>query len=356
MRILLITNDWSPKKGGITTYLSNLVASVDHEFIIYAPKWAKGENVINSSKDFFLSSKKIISEIKKIIISENIDTILHGSSNPQFLLINKLDQISNPDNPKNVKIPQFMICHGAEFNILNYIPVVRTILKSSLKKLNKIFTVSEFSKKKLQDITETEIINIGAGIDIPDLKKEVTTKQTIKVGVMSRFVSRKKIDWVIEAVHELKEKGYDIELDILGFGKQQNYLQRLASISSAKVNFIEENMDEDYNFYQNIDIFVMPSRSKYFGAEFEGLGLVYLEAASHGMPTLVGSSGGAPETVIPGQSGFVVGDKKAIIEGVLYFIENPDKLTVFGNKNRENIENNFSLRVFSERFEKEISQ
>ena len=139
MRILLITNDWSPKKGGITTYLSNLVASVDHEFIIYAPKWAKGEDVINSSKDFFLSSKKIISEIKKIIISENIDTILHGSSNPQFLLINKLDQISNPDNPKNVKIPQFMICHGAEFNILNYIPVVRTILKSSLKKLNKIF-------------------------------------------------------------------------------------------------------------------------------------------------------------------------------------------------------------------------
>ena len=52
----------------------------------------------------------------------------------------------------------------------------------------------------------------------------------------------------------------------------------------------------------------------------------------------------------------LVGDKKAIIEGVLYFIENPDKLTVFGNKNRENIENNFSLQVFSEKFEKEISQ
>ena len=39
---------------------------------------------------------------------------------------------------------------------------------------------------------------------------------------MSRFVSRKKIDWVIEAVHELKEKGHDVDLDILGFVKQQN--------------------------------------------------------------------------------------------------------------------------------------
>ena len=73
------------------------------------------------------------------------------------------------------------------------------------------------------------------------------------------------------------------------------------------------------------------------------------------MPTLVGSSGGAPETVIPGQSGFVVGDKKGIVEGVLYFIENPDELTVFGNRNRENIINNFSLQIFSEKFEQEIN-
>ena len=49
-----------------------------------------------------------------------------------------------------------MICHGAEFNVLNYIPLLRSVLKRNLNKLNKIFTVSEFSKKKLQYITETE--------------------------------------------------------------------------------------------------------------------------------------------------------------------------------------------------------
>ena len=53
MRILLITNDWLPKKGGISTYLTNLVSSVDHEFTIYAPSWAEGDNVINSSSSFF---------------------------------------------------------------------------------------------------------------------------------------------------------------------------------------------------------------------------------------------------------------------------------------------------------------
>jgi len=354
MRILLITNDWLPKKGGITTYLTNLVESVEHEFTIYAPNWAEGSNVINSSANFLLNSKDTVKEITDIIYNEKIDVILHGSSNPQFLLINKLDQISNANNPKNITIPQFMICHGAEFNILNYIPLIRTLLKRNLNKLNKIFTVSEFSKKKLQDITETEIVNIGAGVVIPDTKKEFQTEQNLKVGVMSRFVSRKKIDWVIEAVHELRENGHNVELDILGFGKQKNYLQRLSSISSAKVNFIDEQVDEGYNFYENIDIFVMPSKSKYFGAEFEGLGLVYIEAASYGLPTLVGSSGGAPETIIPGQSGFVVGDKKAIVDGILYFIQNPKDLSIFGERNQQNVFNNFSLNIFAEKFESEI--
>ena len=354
MRILLITNDWLPKKGGITTYLSSLVDSVEHKFTIYAPSWAKGANLINSSASFFLNGKDTVKEITDIVYNEKIDIILHGSSNPQFLLVNKLDQILNTENPKSIKIPQFMICHGAEFNILNYIPVVRTLLKRNLNKLNKVFTVSEFSKKKLQDITETEIVNISAGVVIPPTKKEFETEKALKVGVMSRFVSRKKIDWVIDAVHELKENGHDVELDILGFGKQKNYLQRLSSLSSAKVNFIDEQVDEEYNFYENIDIFVMPSKSKYFGVEFEGLGLVYLEAASYGIPTLVGASGGSPETIIPGQSGFVVGDKKAVVDGILYFIQNPKELEIFGERNKENILENFSLDVFAQRFESEI--
>jgi len=55
------------------------------------------------------------------------------------------------------------------------------------------------------------------------------------------------------------------------------------------------------------------------------------------MKTLTGS----PETIIPGKSGFVVGNKKGIIEGILYFIENPDELKVFGEKNKDNVIRNY---------------
>ena len=86
---------------------------------------------------------------------------------------------------------------NSEFNILNYIPVIRTILKRNLDNLNRVFTVSEFSRKKLIDITSTEVINIGAGADVEDFKRDYEVKGGLTVGVVSRFVSRKKINFNI---------------------------------------------------------------------------------------------------------------------------------------------------------------
>ena len=58
-----------------------------------------------------------------------------------------------------------MIVHGAEFNIINSIPVLKKILRRSFNALEKIFTVSFFTARKLEDISETEIVLIGAGVE-----------------------------------------------------------------------------------------------------------------------------------------------------------------------------------------------
>ena len=343
MNILLITNDWTPKKGGITTYLTKLSENLDSNLTIYAPNWATGENVINSNEKFIFNPKIVLEEVQKIVIEKDINLILHGSSNPNFLFVNKLTNLELPDQPRHMKIPQYMICHGAEFNILNYIPLVRTILKRNLNNLNKVFTVSEFSRKKLIDITSTEVINVGAGADTEDFEKDYKTEGAITVGVVSRFVSRKKINWLIDAAHEISQEGHEIKLNILGFGKQENYLKKLAGITSAEVTFFDD-LDGEGNseFYKSIDIFAMPSTSKYFGIEFEGLGLVYLEAGTYGLPVIVGASGGSVETILPGRSGFVVSSPKLLKEAILYFINNPEKIEEFGRANKKFVEENYN--------------
>ena len=343
MNILLITNDWLPKKGGITTYLTKVSENLNSNLIIYGPNWADGENLIKSKEKFIFNPNKVFKEVQEIVIEKQIDLILHGSSNPNFLFVNKLTNLQLPNQPRHIKIPQYMICHGAEFNILNYIPLIRTILKRNLNNLNKVFTVSEFSRKKLIDITSTEVINIGAGADIEEFEKDYKVEGALTVGVVSRFVSRKKINWLIDAAHEINQEGYEIKLNILGFGKQENYLKKLAGITSAEVTFFDDlEEEENSNFYKSIDIFAMPSTSKYFGIEYEGLGLVYLEAGSYGMPVIVGASGGSIETILPGRSGFVVSSPKLLKEAILYFINNPQKIEEFGNESKKFVKENYN--------------
>ena len=69
-------------------------------------------------------------------------------------------------------------------------------------------------------------------------------------------------------------------------------------------------------FFAAGDVFCMPSRTRKAGFEVEGLGIVYLEASATGLPVVAGSSGGAPDTVREGETGFVVdGSSPASIAG-----------------------------------------
>jgi phosphatidylinositol alpha-1,6-mannosyltransferase len=334
MKTLVITNDYSPKKGGISTYIQSFCRNLNFETYIYAPNWAEGENVINSKYNFIFSGKKFFREINDIVNQKDIEIIIHASSNPQFLLVNQLAKID---------CKQYMIIHGAEFNIINSIPLIKNVMRRSFNALEKIFTVSFFTARKLEDITETEVVLIGAGVESNEFSKEYKKNDKLTIGVSSRFVSRKKIDWVIDALHELKMDGMNVDLKIFGFGKLEKYLRKLSDISSQNIEFYhDENEESLTSFYKEIDLFAMPAKSRFFGKEFEGLGLVYLEAGSFGLPILVGSSGGAFETIIPGKTGFIVGSKRDIYDGVKYFYDNPEEVESFGKRSRDFVTSNFS--------------
>ncbi len=342
MKTLVITNDYFPKKGGISTYIKSFEDHLEFKKIIYAPNWAEGPNVVNSKSKFIFGSRTHLREINQIINQHNVEIILHASSNPQFYLVDKL---------KSFGLKQYMIIHGAEFNVIDSIPIVKKIFRRSLESLEKIFTVSYFTGRKLQEITSTEIVLIGAGVEKNEYQKEFNENEKLIVGVSSRFVSRKKIDWVIDSLNDLQMDGYDVTLNIFGYGKLEKYLKKLSDISSQEVNFYS---DDDENaldsFYKDLDIFVMPANSRFFGREYEGLGLVYLEAASYGLPVLVGSSGGAFETIIPGKTGFIVGSRNEIYDAIKYFYENKDMIKEFGSNSKLFVEENFSWKSVVEKF------
>jgi phosphatidylinositol alpha-1,6-mannosyltransferase len=98
------------------------------------------------------------------------------------------------------------------------------------------------------------------------------------------------------------------------------------------------------------DIFAMPARSRFFGLEVEGLGIVYLEASSCGLPVLAGDSGGSPDAVDQGVTGLVVKgtDVDQVADGVIKLLS-ADR-SAMGKAGRDFVVSNWDWSIWAKRF------
>jgi phosphatidylinositol alpha-1,6-mannosyltransferase len=100
------------------------------------------------------------------------------------------------------------------------------------------------------------------------------------------------------------------------------------------------------------DIFAMPSRSRFFGLEVEGLGIVYLEASACGLPVVGGKSGGAPDAVLVGETGVVVDGTNTleIAEACIELLNNPELCELMGATGRAWIIENWRWEIWATKY------
>jgi phosphatidylinositol alpha-1,6-mannosyltransferase len=89
------------------------------------------------------------------------------------------------------------------------------------------------------------------------------------------------------------------------------------------------------------------------GLDVEGLGIVYLEAQACGTPVIAGTSGGAPEAVLDGETGLVVDgrDVHAVSTAVTQLLSDPQRRAAMGAAGRAFVTQRYAWEVISERFE-----
>ncbi|BCJ51144.1 hypothetical protein Asp14428_26190 [Actinoplanes sp. NBRC 14428] len=88
------------------------------------------------------------------------------------------------------------------------------------------------------------------------------------------------------------------------------------------------------------DVYAMPCRTRSAGLDVEGLGIVYLEASATGLPVLAGDSGGAPDAVREGETGYVVSgrDVPAIADRLAGLLADPEAARRMGAAGRAWVE------------------
>jgi phosphatidylinositol alpha-1,6-mannosyltransferase len=84
--------------------------------------------------------------------------------------------------------------------------------------------------------------------------------------------------------------------------------------------------------------------------------VVFLEAAASGLPVIAGDSGGAPETVNPGVTGFVVDRDAALADALLRLVADPGLASAMGEAGRARVEQRYTWRSVAARFEEGLQR
>jgi phosphatidylinositol alpha-1,6-mannosyltransferase len=132
-------------------------------------------------------------------------------------------------------------------------------------------------------------------------------------------------------------------------------LRAKAEASGASIQvLVGLSRDELAKEYQQASVFAMPCRSRWFGREFEGLGIVYLEAAAAGLPVIVGDSGGAPETIIPGVTGFVASGRKNLVAAIAWVSSHPSEANAMGQAGKKFVNEKYNWERVSALFDASV--
>ena len=329
MRVLLVTNDYPPKPGGIQQFLGNLVAVFPGEVRVLAPA-DEGDDpgVVRHSQPFLWPTRAVRRWVEEEAAAFHPDVVLFGAPHPLAAL--------GPGLRAALGVPYGVICYGAEVTVRAALPVARQRLKRALGAADVVFGLSRYTCARVERLIGRPVLYLGAGVDAGFAPGEAPAGPVI--GCVSRFVPRKGQRRVLRAAARLRAEGRDLSVLLVGTGRDEGDLRRLAARLGVPTRMeVAVPWSRIPGLYREVTLFAMPCRSRWLGLEVEGLGLVFLEAAASGLPVLAGDSGGAPETVVPGVTGYVVSDDAALEEGLRLLLDDPAAAREMGRSGRERV-------------------
>lgn len=140
-----------------------------------------------------------------------------------------------------------------------------------------------------------------------ELRKQLAGHATTLCLTVGRLQRRKGHDLVLRALSKFGERLETIRYVIVGEGEERPRLESMVRELGldAAVTFVGGISSAELpRYYAAADLFVMPNRIEQ--NDFEGFGIVFLEAAACGLPVVAGRSGGVPEAVADGETGLLV--------------------------------------------------
>jgi phosphatidylinositol alpha-1,6-mannosyltransferase len=315
---LLVTNDFPPKVGGIQSYLYELWRRLPPEetHVLTTPyasaaDWdaAQPFSIERVRPRVLLPAPGVARRVDAIAREREADVIFLDPVLPLGLVGRRLHAA-----------PHVLIAHGAEVNVPGRLPGSRRLARRVLRAASGLVAAGEYPARVAARVAGTALptLVVPPGVDpdrfrpLPTSDREETRRRfgldsdrPLVLG-LSRLVPRKGFDVLIDAVAGLDTR---VQLAVGGAGRDARRLARRAAERGItdRCTFLGRVPDADLaDLYGCADVFAMLCRERWGGLEAEGYGIVFVEAAACGVPSIAGRSGGSHEAVVDGVTGFVV--------------------------------------------------
>ena len=343
MNILIYTQCFAPKLGGIESVMTNIATQsnkIGHDVSVLADgsksKCLSFDNQQNFDiKRFdqikFFRNKKKSSFANDLLNNKNFDLVFFDSWK-------STEHFNN-----TTQIKKICLIHGNE--ILNL--KIKERIINSLKKVDKILFNSSFTKNLfLKQLPELNYL--PSKVIFPAFIENINYTDDIKkydLCTIARLEYRKGHHLVLEALTKLKkEKNLTLSYAILGDGPELSKLKDLVIKNNLlhQVDFIDNTNSS--NVYKQSKIHVMPTITT--PDSIEGFGISNVEAASFGLPSIVSSSGGTPESI--DQNGYVINENDIddLSHKISLTFKNYSELSKKSLIFSKNFENNLKIKEY----------
>jgi phosphatidylinositol alpha-1,6-mannosyltransferase len=362
-KVLVVTNDFPPRSGGIQSFVHALATRLPAgTVVVYAPAWP-GDTEFDARQPFpvvrhrtslMLPVPSVARRAREIFTEHGCDAVLFGAAAPLGLLA--------PGLRKAGARRVVALTHGHEAGWAA-LPGARALLRKIGDYADVVTYLGDYTRirlaRALSRPAAERMVRLAPGVDNEAFRPGAggaairerlgIPAQARVVLCVSRLVPRKGQDTLIRAWPQVLaatrreapirgEAGQpDPVLLVVGhgpYGRKLRTLARRLGVTDSVIFTGSVPWEDLPAYYDAGTIFAMPCRTRRAGLDVEGLGIVYLEASATGLPVIGGDSGGAPDAILPGETGYVVtgGDVAGLAERLVQLLADPRGAATMGDK------------------------
>ncbi|MER6323594.1 glycosyltransferase family 4 protein [Streptomyces coelicoflavus] len=372
-KTLIVTNDFPPRPGGIQAFLHNMALRLDPErLVVYASTWKRGREgaeataafdaeqpftVVRDRTTMLLPTPGATRRAVGLLREHGCTSVWFGAAAPLGLMAPALRRAGAERLVATT--------HGHEAGWAQ-LPAARQLLRRIGESTDTITYLGEYTRSRiagaLTPAAAARMVQLPPGVDEKtfhpasggdEVRGRLGLTDRPVVVCVSRLVPRKGQDTLIRALPRVLAAEPDAVLLIVGGGPYEKDLRRLATETgvAASVHFTGPvPWSELPAHYGAGDVFAMPCRTRRGGLDVEGLGIVYLEASATGLPVVAGDSGGAPDAVLDGETGWVVHgeDPNESADRITALLADPDLRRRMGERGRSWVEEKWRWDLLAE--------